>query len=146
MDDRQIPLLTSGIRIKAHRVGKSRFGAEIRVSAPYRRMGPHAADLDVTPVCHGRRQRDGVWMGRDPRKTPWKRIEASPAEPYEVPANRALPGLPVEDRVCPFVACHAGGRGFESGRSRSSFALQTTGFVVFLVAGAWFSGSKRAAA
>src|SRR5438105_4560384 len=47
-------------------------------------------------------------------------MEVAPTKPHDVPANRALPGLRVEDRVCPFVACHAGGRGFESRRSRKN--------------------------
>jgi hypothetical protein len=36
----------------------------------------------------------------------------------EVPAIPALPGPPVEDRGSSCAACHAGGRGFESRRSR----------------------------
>jgi hypothetical protein len=35
-----------------------------------------------------------------------------------VPANRVLPGQRVKNHGIPCVACHAGGRGFESRRSR----------------------------
>lgn len=63
-------------------------------------------------------------MGRGAPKTPWGAEELSGHEPIEVPANRALPGLRVEDRGSPLVVCHAGGRWFESGRSRFGTYLQ----------------------
>jgi hypothetical protein len=38
-------------------------------------------------------------MGRDLAETPWKAEEASANESLEVPANRALPGRRVAERV-----------------------------------------------
>ena len=56
--------------------------------------------------------------GAGPPDTPWTAEEASARRSMEVPANWALPGHPVEDRWSRCAACHAGGRGFESRRSR----------------------------
>jgi hypothetical protein len=57
-------------------------------------------------------------MGRDPPETAWTAEEPSASSPIEIPTNRALPGRTVEDHVRPCGACHAGGRAFESRRSR----------------------------
>ena len=57
-------------------------------------------------------------MGCDVPGTAWRLMARSYLRSAEVPAIQALPGLDVEDRRSPCAACHAGGRGFESRRSR----------------------------
>ena len=59
-------------------------------------------------------------MGRDTRGRACQRVGTSVSGSVEVPAIRAVPGPAVEDRGSPRAACHAGGRGFESRRSRKS--------------------------
>ena len=68
-------------------------------------------------------------MGRDPPETAWTADEASAAESIEAPVNRALPGHRMEDRWSPCAACHAGGRGFESRRSRKTPCKSACGVV-----------------
>src|SRR5262245_57245638 len=65
------------------------------------------------------RRRDGAEMGRDCQGTTWNSLERAHRRASESPAIRALPGCRVKDRGAPRAACHAGGRGFESRRSRS---------------------------
>ncbi len=71
-------------------------------------------------------------------------MEASVATSTETLANRALPGLSVGDRCRPCAACHAGGRGFESRRSRLGNPAHA-GFLCVHFLGVRMVGSRRAA-
>jgi hypothetical protein len=73
-------------------------------------------------------------MERERRETGWNKVVARGGVLYEAAAIRVLRGRPVENRGGACAACHAGGRGFESRRSRHR-VLQRRPAVVEMTAG-----------
>jgi hypothetical protein len=103
--------------------------------APVVRAGRFARRRRLTR-CIDRRPSDGVRMGGTVGKRragPW-RLGAGPLP--RIPAIRTFSVRSGKNRAARCAACHAGGRGFESRRSRSKIALQTAPFLVCRARGA----------